>query len=349
MATEPESVAGRVVYRVQTARQPGAVAIIELEGEAVGRVLSQLTGRGGDDAGWPVGALRLCDFAGIDSGLAGRVSERVAQLMPHGGLRVLQRLEAWLAQHAVASADTDLRAAYPEAADALEAAVLHATARAASPAAIDRLVRQPALWAAAIAGGAEPVVDPAVQTVLNRLMDPPTVVVVGRPNAGKSTLLNRLTGRGSALVSDVPGTTRDWVGALVELTPAGGDPLRDAVAVRWLDTPGLRAVDEGAGDIERRAITAAQRLIAAADVLIVMRSPDVDWPDASVLPREPDLRVVNKCDLDNAGATDDGGLTISARDDVGLDRLAQAVLDCLGVLAVPDDALWDVLGGRGSA
>ena len=178
VATEPESVAGRVVYRVQTARQPGAVAIIELEGEAVGRVLSQLTGCEGDDAGWPVGALRLCDFAGIDSGLAGRVSERVAQLMPHGGLRVLQRLEAWLAQHAVASADTDLRAAYPEAADALEAAVLHATARAASPAAIDRLARQPALWRATRTGDREPVVDLAMQTVLNRLMDPSTVCLL---------------------------------------------------------------------------------------------------------------------------------------------------------------------------
>ncbi len=336
----------RVRYRVQTARQPGAVAVVQLEGAGIAHVLTELTGR----PDWPVGLLRLVDFAGVDTGLTGRVAEHAAQLMPHGGLRVVQRIEAWLVARGVEPAPGgNPWAAYPEAETALEAAVLSATARAASPAAIDRLARQPALWARARAGGAAPDADPAVQAVLNRLVDPPAVVVVGRPNVGKSTLLNRLTGRAAALVSDVPGTTRDWVGALVELPPAGGDPLRDAVAVRWLDTPGLRAADEGAGDIEGRAIAAAQRLIAGADVLIAMRAPDVDWPDARVLPREPDLWVVNKCDLDSAGETGGGGLAISARDDVGLDRLTQAVLDRLGVLAVPDDALWDVSGGRGSA
>ena len=177
---------------------------------AWGRCCLRLTGR--ED--WPVGPLRRTRFADIDSGLAGRVSEGVAQLMPHGGLRVLQRLEGWLTENGVppVSGGEDRPGAYPEASDPHEAAVLHAIARAASPAAIDRLARQPALWRAVRARGAEPVVDPDRQRILQRLIDPPSVVVVGRPNAGKSTLLNRLTGRGSALVSAAPGTTRDWVG-----------------------------------------------------------------------------------------------------------------------------------------
>ena len=332
-----------VTYHVQTARQPGAVAIIQIYGERaaeVERVLAQLTGR----ANWPVGLLGLVDFAGIDTGLAGRVTPCSAQLMPHGGLRVLQRIEAWLVAHGVEPArDADPRAAYPEAADDFEAGVLHAIACAASPAAIDRLARQPALWAAARARGGEPTVDSAEQAVLNRLIDPPTVVVVGRPNAGKSTLLNRLTGRGSALVSETPGTTRDWVGALVELTPAGGEPRRDAVAVRWLDTPGLRGAAQGAGQVEQRAIAGARQLISDADVLIALRSPEVDGPDAAALPREPDLRVVNKCDLGgDVGLVGGGEIAISARDDIGIDGLIQAVLDRLGVLDLPDDALWDV-------
>lgn len=333
---------------MQTARQPGAVAIFGLDGDPseLERVLTRLTGRDG----WPVGPLRLVDLAGIDSGLAGRITERSAQLMPHGGLRVVQRLEGWLVAHGVGPAAAgDSRAAYPEAATDLDAAVLHAIARAASPAAIDRLARQPALRAHARAGGAAPSVDPAVQAMLNRLVEPPTVVVVGRPNAGKSTLLNRLTGRGSALVSDVPGTTRDWVGALVELTPAGGDPLRDAVAVSWLDTPGLRGADEGAGDVERRAIALARRLVASADLLIALRSPDVDWPDPAALPREPDLRVLNKCDLNGAGGWAGGVLSISARDDRSVELLTQAVLERLGVLDVPDDALWDLGTNTGDA
>ena len=334
-------------FRVQTARQPGAVAILQLDGEPpeLTRLLTRLTGR----AGWPVGPLRHADFAGLDTGLAGRVRERTAQLMPHGGLRVVQRLEAWLVEHgAVAASAHDARSVYPEAATDLDAAVLQAIARAASPAAVNRLARQPALWRAARAGGIEAVANPSVQSILHRLIEPPAVVVVGRPNAGKSTLLNRLTGRRSALVSDVAGTTRDWVGALVELTPEGGDPLRDAVAVRWLDTPGLRGANEGAPAVERRAIRAAAELIASADVLIALRAPDAEWPDPAALPRKPDLRVVNKCDLNGgsqAAANADDVLSISARDDVGLDRLTRAVLERLGVLDVPDDALWDVLQG----
>lgn len=336
-------------YRVQTARQPGAVAIVQIHGARaaeIERVLAQLTGR----AHWPVGLLGLVDFAGIDTGLAGRVSPCSAQLMPHGGLRVLQRIEAWLVAHGVAPARAaDLRGAYPEAADDCEAAVLHAIACAASPAAIDRLARQPALWAAARARGSEPRLDPAEQAVLHRLIDPPTVVVVGRPNAGKSTLLNRLTGRGSALVSETPGTTRDWVGALVELTPAGGEPLRDAVAVRWLDTPGLRGAAQGAGQVEQRAIVGARKLIADADVLIALRSPEVEGPDAAALLREPDLRVVNKCDLaGEAGLASGGEIGISARDDIGIDGLIQVVLDRLGVLDLPGDALWDALWDVGA-
>jgi len=339
VAADPDLNAAGVRYRVQTARQPGAVAIVALNGDPseLRRVLNRLTGRGD----WPAGSLRLVDFAGIDSGLAGRITERSAQLLPHGGLRVVQRLEARLiADGAAPAADDDPRAAYPEAATDLEAAVLHAVGRAASPAAIDRLARQPALWARARAGGAAPATDPAVQGVLNRLIDPPTVGVVGRPNAGKSTLLNRLTGRGSALVSDVAGTTRDWVGALVELTPAGGDPLREAVAVRWLDTPGLRGAGEGAGDVERRAIAAARRLVATADVLIALRAPDDGWPGPAALPREPDLWVINKCDQTGVAGWADGVLSISARDDQGVDLLTQAVLERLGVMDVPADALW---------
>ena len=130
--------------------------------------------------------------------------------------------------------------------------------------------------------------------------------------------------------------------------------------MRWLDTPGLRETHEGASAVERRAIDAARHLIASADVLMALRAPDIDWPDLAAWPREPDLHVVNKCDQvgathaahakNAAHATHAAGsvrdpLAISARVDLGMDRLVGAVLERLGVLAVPDDALWDVRPG----
>ena len=323
-------------YAAMTADTPGAVAIVQVTADraaALDGLLARLFGR--DD--WPAGRLRLVDFGGFDHGLAGRVDATTAQLMPHGGPRVRRRVAAWLEEHGVA-AGGDGCGAWPEAGSDLEARVLELTARAASPAAINRLARQPALWAAAQVNGAEPELDAEIQRVLWRLVDPPAVVVVGRPNAGKSTLLNRLTGRGSALVSDVPGTTRDWVGATVELTPAGGDPLRDAVAVRWLDTPGLRGAAEGAGAVEARAIAAARAVIETADVLIALGADDAGWPAAEALPRAADLRVQNKCE--GAAGWRGDVLRISAERDEGVGLLTEAVLERLGVVGVPADALW---------
>ncbi|MEM1027683.1 MAG: GTPase, partial [Planctomycetota bacterium] len=158
-------------------------------------------------------------------------------------------------------------------------------------------------------------------------LTPPTVVVVGRPNVGKSTLLNRLVGRSASVVADLPGTTRDWVGGLVELVPEGGDPARDAVAVRWLDTPGLRDSDD---TVEQRAIAQARDVVAGADVLIVMRDPEDDWPDPNELPREPDVWVMSKADVGVRTNEPSHEIRISAATGEGLDRLTSAVLGRLG-------------------
>ncbi|MEM8496282.1 MAG: GTPase, partial [Planctomycetota bacterium] len=302
-----------VYYAVTTSNQPGAVAILQVSGhvedlvELLDALTSDVPPRSRDAtrprliARWPVGRLRLCDFAGIDEGLAGRISETTAQLMPHGGLRVVQKLEAWLRANGVEPDPTtgvavDARTLYPEAASHLEADMLHAIATWSSPAAIERLADQPRRWRRWLES--MPRADPEYQASLRHLFVPPTVVVVGRPNVGKSTLLNRLVGRSASVVADLPGTTRDWVGGLVELVPTlpgggDGDPAIDAVAVRWLDTPGLRSSDDA---VEQRAIEQARGVVADADVLVAMRDPEHGWPDLGNLPREPDVWVINKAD-----------------------------------------------------
>ncbi|MEM9882894.1 MAG: GTPase [Planctomycetota bacterium] len=323
-------------YTRTTPATPGAVAVVQVSGGAAALVdlLTRLTDRDADD--WALGRLRLVSLGGIDEGLAGRLAGGVAQLMPHGGPRVVQKLLGRLRELGVEPAvEPDPMTLYPEAGSPIEADVLHAIASAASPAAVDRLAKQPRLWRAWFAAG--PAEKPASPTGWDHFITPPTVVVVGRPNVGKSTLLNRLTGRTTAIAADVAGTTRDWVGATVELVPSEwSDPLRDAVAVRWLDTPGLRDSDD---PVEQRAIAAAWAVVASADVLVAMRDPQTDWPTLDGLDRGPDVWVVNKADTSaSAGGRDE--LRISAAEGSGIDALGRAVLSVLGLAAMSDDRPW---------
>ncbi|MFN3168131.1 MAG: GTPase [Phycisphaeraceae bacterium] len=330
-----------------TANTPGAVAIVQLHGEGVVDVLQQLTGK----ADWQARRVRLCHFADIDEGLAVLLNDQAAQLMPHGGPRVVQKLIEHLTAKLGCAYDAtpDAQALYPEANSPIEADMLDAIARAASPAAIDLLAAQPALWAGLLKqAGLSPTHARAIlerSRILDRLINPPTVVVVGPANVGKSTLTNALMGRSVSLVADLPGTTRDWVGALVELSATGS--TRDAVAVNWLDTPGLRTSDDA---VEQRAIALARKQIARADVLIAMRDPEQDWPDASALPREPDLWVVNKVDdtaetqHDWDGISPEKPLQISAANNRGIDRLQDVVVDRLGLSSFSPDTPWAFSG-----
>ena len=333
---------------LMTASRPGAVAVLQLyglgptpgavpeesPGACVEDVLERVTGR----RDWQPGRLRLVDIAGVDRGLAVLLragGDGVAQLMPHGGPRVVQSILEKLADLGVRiDSPTDPMALYPEADSPIQADALLAIARAASPAAIDLLLAQPDLWRKAV-GDPQAIDRDKLRRdskVLDRLIDPPTVVVVGLPNVGKSTLTNRLMGRAVSLVADLPGTTRDWVGAVVQL---GG--LHDAVAVRWLDTPGLR---DSTDTIEQRAIGLARDQIASADVLIVMRDPQQGWPEPGMLPRVPDLRVVNKVDEEGGGMVDPGAIGISALTGRGIDTLQRRIIETLGLDRVGREKLW---------
>jgi tRNA modification GTPase len=88
------------------------------------------------------------------------------------------------------------------------------------------------------------------------LKDGVRVVIGGRPNAGKSTLLNALVGRDRAIVSPTPGTTRDEIEAEIEI---------DGVLFRFVDTAGLRDTSD---HIEAEGVRRAERSIEQADVLI---------------------------------------------------------------------------------
>jgi len=222
---------------------------------------------------------------------------------------------------------------YPEAASALEADMLATMSQAASPAAIDLLAAQSRLWTRWLKeheggrGETDAVERERILArgdVLDRLVHPPLVVVMGRPNVGKSTLTNRLTGRTASIVADLPGTTRDWVGAVVTL---------GSVAVQWIDTPGVRESEDA---IERSAIELSRQVIEQADVLIAMRDREVGFAAMSGLKRRPDLWLKNKVDdesgaLEGDGASAESPVAISALNGLGLDRLGRLVLKRLGL------------------
>jgi tRNA modification GTPase len=139
------------------------------------------------------------------------------------------------------------------------------------------------------------------------------VVLAGRPNAGKSSLFNALLGHERALVTEIPGTTRDTIEAHTEVE---GWPLRLA------DTAGLR----DSGDrIERLGIEVSRRYLAAADLVLVCveggRPPEP--AERELLDRRPSLLVHTKADLEpGAGA---GGLRVSVVTGVGLDELRKTL------------------------
>jgi tRNA modification GTPase len=155
----------------------------------------------------------------------------------------------------------------------------------------------------------------------------PRVVLTGRPNAGKSSLLNALAGHGRAVVSPVAGTTRDVLSAAVDL-PRGRVQLIDAAG---LDHPSVSPplcggfggsqtpAERGANgtDLNGQMQSRAAAAIASADVLVLVRDATDPRPDVP-LPRPPDLRVTNKVDLT-------GTAGVSAVTGVGLDDLRRAL------------------------
>jgi tRNA modification GTPase len=137
-----------------------------------------------------------------------------------------------------------------------------------------------------------------------------TVALVGRPNVGKSSLLNALCGEERALVAAEPGTTRDWVEARV---------VWDGIEVTLVDTAGER---EAESDVERRGVALGRARAARADV--VVRVEDASAPGAAPAEASGALLVWNKVDL---AAAPVGALGVSAASGAGLDALRAAVLE----------------------
>lgn len=164
------------------------------------------------------------------------------------------------------------------------------------------------------------------------------VVLAGQPNVGKSSLLNRLTGEERAIVTDVPGTTRD---ALRETIQIHGIPLH------VVDTAGLRETDDA---VERIGIDRSWREIERADAVLLMvdARSGLTPADRAIAARLPSgieqLVVYNKCDLTTHAAgreqhPDHVGVWLSARTGEGMAALEQELLRVAGWQAGCEDVI----------
>lgn len=173
------------------------------------------------------------------------------------------------------------------------------------------------------------------------------VVIAGRPNVGKSSLLNRILGEKRSIVTSIPGTTRDFIEETVDI---GGIP------VRLTDTAGLRLPEN---EIEKEGIELVWERLKTADAVLVLLdgSADLTEDDRKLLAKmisKPILLVLNKSDLPQR--LDEKSLRrllpegtprpirISAKYGDGLDRLTAALRDL--VLATPAEESPETMIGH---
>ena len=166
------------------------------------------------------------------------------------------------------------------------------------------------------------------------------VVIAGQPNVGKSSLLNALAGAELAIVTAIPGTTRDKVSQTIQI---------EGVPLHVVDTAGLRHDHEAADTVERIGIERSWQAIGQADAVLFLHDlsrlgePGYDAADAAIAARlpagVPRLQIYNKADLTGAAKPPAGGLAMSARTGAGLDALRHALLEQAGWQAAPEGLL----------
>jgi len=152
-----------------------------------------------------------------------------------------------------------------------------------------------------------------------------TLAIVGRPNAGKSSLFNRLLEQDRAIVTEIPGTTRDLVSETAAI---------DGIPVRFVDTAGIRPSQDL---VETLGIERSYQAMADADLTVVVLDVSVQpgMEDHALIQRARGqgkcLVAANKCDLPRAAeiAEIEGALAVSALTGEGIAKLRAAIVETL--------------------
>ncbi len=311
---------------------------------------------------------RICN---LDEALVLRATHDTIIVTPHGGPRLRQRLVRAISDagiYFVSPNELSPADIFMESTSDIQARMLYTLARAASADAIALLLAQPARWEKC---GAPTTADAPRSNRLRHLIDPPTVVIAGAPNAGKSTLLNALLGRTAAVTSPIAGTTRDFVSANIVLA---------GLACRVVDAPGfmennvsknnlseMSVLEKSSLDtdmnqtnsnqsamqsanqapsslqaqraIDQAAIARARQEILGANLVIALAAPDQAWPN---IEHSNILRVRSMSDIAPPHAPRGAdSLQLSALTGDGLIKFAQLVREKLVPAAdIASDRPW---------
>ncbi len=170
----------------------------------------------------------------------------------------------------------------------------------------------------------------ATATVGRVLRDGYQVVLVGKPNAGKSSLMNRLSGEETAIVTEIAGTTRDILRERIDI---------DGLAVELVDTAGLR---DNPDIIEQEGIRRAREAMANADAVLWIQDATDDADEEigeRVTEGVPIVVVRNKIDLVDDHSEDDEAICLSATTGAGLDALREEIRRLAGYKNLGEGAL----------
>lgn len=350
-------------FALQTAAGPAAIAVIRVRGPSVADfVAKHIKLRGSRTWPQPAGSVLRAllvedaadpdqtplddillmvrsgeDACDIELHLHGGVAvvEGAAELLERFGFRALDSAARSSSQFG--SADLNASIAFDHPASAIEREVWRALPTMQTRAAVDWLmtqvgaVSQTLLQALAQpsreaqSAALQPLVD--LPDWISFLTTPLQIAVVGPPNAGKSALCNALSDRQASLVSDVAGTTRDWVAVRTQL---------GAFPVELRDTAGWRATED---PLERAGVDAAREWVARANVVVLALSVETDFDEACAvlsmldeLACPPAVVCWTKCDL---GAPPSAADQVALRfpthaDSVGTSATARTGLDSFG-------------------
>ena len=170
----------------------------------------------------------------------------------------------------------------------------------------------------------------------------PRITLVGRPNAGKSSLFNALLGMERVVVAPAAGTTRDVIEA--EITLASTDaPIDHPVSIRLLDTAGLDSTDQSLSEIDQAASTASRDAITDADLILACRT--AADPRPQITQDTPIIDVITKIDLEAPVDASPASVATSSLTGQGLARLRSRVAEWASQRHLGSDAVvgWRTL------